>query len=128
MAVQYSIREGILTMEFIGLYEPQDVVRQFLEALNDPACPDPVALLVDVSRSESLATRPADEIRKVAEFLGPYAGRIGGRCAVVAPADVQFGLSQMGAVHSERVGVGAQVFRTRDEALQWLKSSSVPQR
>ena len=56
-----------------------------------------------------LATRPAEEIRMVAEFLGPYAARIGGRCAVIAPASVQFGLTQMGAVHAERVG--DEVFR-----------------
>jgi hypothetical protein len=56
----------------------------------------------------------------VAEFLGPYAGRIGGRVAVVAPSDVHFGLSRMGAVHSEQVGVAARVFRTADEALRWL--------
>lgn len=125
MAVQYSIREGVLNMEFIGIYEPQDVVRQFLEAMSDPTCPNPVALLVDVSRSESLATRPAGEIRMVAEFLGPYAERIGGRVAVVAPSDVLYGLSQMGAVYSEAVGVSAQVFRTSDEALKWLGVSPV---
>ena len=123
MAVQYSIREGVLAMEFIGIYESRDVIRRFLDAMSDPTCPNPVALLVDVSRSESLATRPAAEIRMVAEFLGPYADRIGGRVAVVAPSDVHYGLSQMGAVHSEGVGVAARVFRSKDEALEWLGDS-----
>lgn len=122
MGVEYRIADGVLTMTFEGIYEPRDVVNRFLEAMSDPACPRPVALLVDVSRSESLATRPAMEIRSVAEFLGPYADRIGGRCAVVAPSDVHFGLSQMGSVHTERVGVTSRVFRTRDEALAWLRA------
>jgi hypothetical protein len=126
MAVQYSIREGVLTMELAGTYEPKDVVSRFLEAIAEPDCPRPAMLLVDVSRSESLATRSAADIRMVAEFLGPYAERVGGRCAVVAPSDVQFGLSQMGAVYSQGVGVSAQVFRTREDALAWLKSSPVP--
>jgi hypothetical protein len=56
----------------------------------------------------------------VAEFLGTYAERIGGRCAIVAAADVLFGLSQMGAVFSERVGVTTRVFRTIAEATEWL--------
>lgn len=120
MAVQYSIREGLLTMELIGIYESRDVIRRFLDAMSDPECPSPVALLVDVSRSETLATRPAGEIRMVAEFLGPYADRIGGRVAVVASSDVHYGLSQMGAVHSERAGVAARVFRSTDGALRWL--------
>lgn len=127
MAVQYSIHQGVITMEFVGIYEPRDVIRRFLDALSDPACPTPAALLIDVSRSESLATRPAADIRMVAEFLGPYADRIGGRCAVVAPTDVHFGLSQMAAIHSEGVGVAAQVFRTAEEALKWLNTRSGPQ-
>jgi hypothetical protein len=125
MAVQYSIRGSVLTMEMVGTYEPQDVTRAFLEALADPACPNPVALLVDVSRSESLSTRPAAEIRKVAQFLGPYVNRIGAHVAVVATADLHFGLSRMGAAHSETVGVVAEVFRTTAEALTWLKRPSV---
>jgi hypothetical protein len=127
MAVQCSVHEGVITMEFVGIYEPRDVIDRFLGALSDPACPTPALLLMDVSRSDSLATRPAADIRKVAEFLGPYAERIGGRCAVVAPTDAHFGLSQMGAVHSEGVGVTARVFRTTEEALGWLKGTSAPQ-
>jgi len=126
MAVHYSIREGVLTLELAGTYESREVVRQFLEALSDPACPMPVVLLIDVSRSESLATRPAEEIHMVAEFLGPYTDRIGGRCAVVTPSDVHFGLSQMGAVRSEAMGVSARVFRTAGEALAWLSATAVP--
>ena len=122
MGVEYRIAEGVLNMTFEGAYESKDIVNRFLEAMSDPDCPRPVALLIDVSRSESLASRPAIEIRSVAEFLGPYADRIGGRCAIVAPSDVHFGLSQMGSVHSERVGVTSHVFRTRGDALAWLRT------
>jgi hypothetical protein len=124
MGVEYQIQDGVLMMTFAGTYQPEDVTERFLAALHDSACPSPVALLIDVTRSEVLAERPAAEIRRVAEFLGPYSERIGGRCAVVAPADVLFGLSQMGSVHTERVGVTSRVFRGRDEALAWLKGMS----
>jgi hypothetical protein len=124
MGVEYQIQDGVLIMTFAGTYQPEDVTERFLAAIQDPACPRPVALLIDVTRSEVLAERPAAEIRRVAEFLGPYSERIGGRCAVVAPADVLFGLSQMGSVHTERVGVTSRVFRGRDEALAWLKGMS----
>jgi hypothetical protein len=120
MPVQYSLQERVLIIEATGAYEPQDIIRAFLDGLRDPSCPQPVGLLLDVTHSKSLATRPAAEIRGVAEFLGPYAERIGGRCAVVAPSDVAFGLSQMGAAYSRGVGVEARAFRSRDEALQWL--------
>ena len=123
MSVEYQIEDGVLMMSFVGQYAPEDVTERFLAAMKDPACPTPVAMVVDVSRSDALATRPAVEIRRVAEFLGPYADRIGGRCAVIAPADVQFGLSQMGSVHTERVGVTSRVFRSHEDALPWLKSA-----
>jgi hypothetical protein len=126
MAVQYAIGEGVLRLELVGEYEPMDVVRVFLEALSQPGCPIPVALLIDVTSSQSLASRPAAEIRKVAEFLGPYAHRIGGRCAVVATEDVHYGLARMGASHSERVGVATQVFRTTEDALKWLRTTPEP--
>ena len=126
MAVIYSIKDGLLTLVLDGAYPALDVPERFLEALADPACPRPVALLVDVSRSESLATRSVAEIRMISEFLGPYAERIRGRCAVLAPADVQFGLCQMGSVYCENVGVTAAVFRTSEEALAWLNATSAP--
>jgi len=127
MSVTYSIQDGILTMELAGTYLSADVIRQFLKALNDPKCPPRVALLVDVTRSESLAKRPTDEIRMVAEFLGSYAERIAGRCAVVAAPDVHYGLSQMGSVFSEAVGVTTRVFRTTSEAIDWLTTTPAQQ-
>lgn len=124
MAVSYSIHGDVLTMRMVGSYEAVEVPNVFRAALADPGCPVPVGLLVDVSQSTSLPGRSAADIRMISEALGPHAGRIGGRCAVVAPSDVQFGLSQMGAVHSANVGVTVRVFRTTEQALEWLVSPS----
>ncbi len=126
MAVTYRIVGDLLEMAFVGDYLPDDIPRQFLAALNDPACPKRVALFVDVTRSTSLAARSSEDIKRVAEFLGPYSDRIGGRCAVLATEDIHFGLSRMGSVYSAGVGVETRVFRDRDEALAWLKSPREP--
>src|SRR5262245_12075658 len=122
MPVTYTIEDGILTLVPSGIYATQEVAQTFLAALKDPACPHEVGFLLDVTQSESLASRPAGDIRLIAEMLGPYAPRIRSRVAVVASKDVHFGLSQMGAVYSRGVGVDAKVFRTRAEATEWLKS------
>ena len=122
MPVTYAYHSEILLIEAIGGdYSPEDLPRTFVAALGDPAATMPVALLLDVTRSTVLATRRPDQIRYVAEFLKPYAERIGRRCAVVASEDVHFGLARMGSVFAEGVGVEAQVFRTMDEAVEWLK-------
>lgn len=120
MAVSYSLKGSLLQLDLEGTYAPEDVARQFLAGLADPACPDPVSLLVDVRRSESLGARSPGQIRYVAEFLGTYAKRIGGRCAVIAVEDIHFGLGRMGSVYSEGVGVEAAIFRDEDAARQWL--------
>lgn len=70
-----------------------------------------------------LATRPTDEIIRVAEYVGPYKDRVL-RCAVLASSDVHFGLGRMGAVYSEAKGVVTSVFRDHDEALAWLRNDT----
>lgn len=124
MPVSYEIRDAVLRMNLEGEYEPEDILRTFLAAMADPSCPKPVALLVDVSRSESLGKRAPGEIKTVAEALGPFAKRIGGRCAVVAIDDLHFGLTRMGSAYSGGVGVDVQVFRDPDAALSWLATDA----
>jgi len=119
MAVTYSFEDGLVKLDCVGVYPSAEVLVKFLSALEDPGCPARFGLLFDVSRSESLRSRPVDEIKTVAEFLGPHAERVE-RVAVVAGAEAQFGLSQMGAVYSEDVGIETRVFRSEDAAREWL--------
>lgn len=122
MSVHYTLEQGVLTIVAEDVYEPQEIVRAFLDGLADPACPPRIGLLLDVSHSKSLATRPAEDIRRVAEFLGGYSDRIRGRAAVVAPTNVLFGLSQIGAVSGLAVGIDTRVFRDPSTARAWLAS------
>ena len=120
MPVRYEINENVLRMDLEGEYEPEDILRTFLDALADPRCPKQVALLVDVTRSAVLAKRAPGEIQTVAEALGPFSERIGGRCAVIASDELHFGLTRMGSAYTGGVGVDAQIFRDRESALTWL--------
>ncbi len=120
MPVSYSLTGSLLQLNLEGHYEPHDIIAAFLKGLADPQCPPRVALLLDVTRSESLEKRTPHEIRHVAEFLGPYADRLGARCAVVATKDIHFGLSSMGSAYTENVGVEAAVFRDTESAVLWL--------
>ena len=120
MPVTYAWGGALLRMNLVGTYEPEDILREFVTALADMSGAEKVALLVDTTKSEVLGTRTPGQIRLVAQALAPYSERIGGRCAVVATEDIHFGLSRMGSVYSESVGVETEVFRTEDEALAWL--------
>jgi len=48
----------------------------------------------------------------------------GGRIAVIAPKDLQFGMARMSEAYTEMESApfSFRAFRSRDEALQWLKS------
>jgi len=120
MPASYKLKGDLLRMELVGATEPDDVIATFVQAINDPNCPDPVSLILDVRQSHTLETQSVPEIRRVAEYLGPYAKRIGGRAAVVAASDVHFGLSRLGSVYSETVGVEVEVFRDLESAVTWL--------
>ena len=120
MPVTYSIDGDLVRLNLEGQYQPSDVIKQFEAALADPRCPEEFSFLIDASKSESLDKRSPADIRGVAEYLGPYRRRVRGRCAVVAVSDLHFGLSRMGSVYSEGVGVESQVFRTVPEAMEWL--------
>lgn len=60
-------------------------------------------------------------IRRAAK-LG--AARKGGRTAIVAPEDAQYGLGRMSEVYAEIEGApfSLRVFRSREDALAWLTS------
>jgi len=120
MPVLHAWEGPLLRMSLVGTYEPEDIIRQFEAALAEAPPSDKIALLVDTTRSEVLGTRSPSQIRLVAHALAPYSERIGGRCAIVATEDIHFGLSRMGSVYSESVGVETEVFRTEEEALIWL--------
>ena len=120
MAVTYSLTGPLLKLTLQGEYDPGDIIAQFLAGLADPKCPEKISLLVDVTQSDSLETRAPQDIRRVAEYLGPYRDRIGGRCAVVASRDLHFGLSSMGSAYVESLGIEASIFRDMKSALDWL--------
>ncbi len=120
MPVRYSLEGRLFRMSFSGGYTPEEVKQAFDAALADPALPDDARFLMDVTESTSLATRPADEIQGVADFLGPRASRVGWRCAICAPEPVEFGPMRMARVFGEAHGVETEVFSSLGEALGWL--------
>lgn len=121
MSASYRLQEDVVTVTVEGVTAPDAVIKCFHEALDDETVPDEFFLLVDVRKSTSLATRPTQDIIRVAEYIGPFQDRIK-RCAVLATEKVHFGLSRLGAVYSETAGVMTSVFRDEDEAIAWLHS------
>ena len=124
MAVTYSFHGNILKMSFEGIYPSQAIIDSFEKALADPAFPpENTRLLLDVNRSESLADRPVDDLRRVADYFAQNADRVGRRCAIVAESAVHFGLMRMAVVFAEMYDAQARVFKNEEEAVLWLNQS-----
>lgn len=121
MSVSYSFEGNIIIMRLEGVYPPDAITEAFDRALADPGFPaENARLLMDVNRSESLADRPVEDLRRVAEHFAERADRVGNRCAIVAKSSVHFGLMRMAVVFAELREAEARVFKNEREATLWL--------
>lgn len=120
MPVSYGIAGDRFHLVMEGSYSPADIKQVFLRALEDPAFPERPRFVFDVSRSDVLAERSADQIRAMVRFLSENAERFGRRCAVVVSRPVQYGLSRMGTAFVGSDDVEVEVFTDIDDAFAWL--------
>lgn len=82
----------------------------------------------DISES-SLGQLTSEHIRSIAELVHMYAeARIGGKTAIVAPADLEYGISRMLSILAELIDIpfDTQTFRTLSEATEWMGVDKLP--
>jgi hypothetical protein len=109
----------LVVLEAVGSVPLDEYIAVLDEALSRPDCPRPAGLLADSSRSS--AVRSTAEMRRLADHLSQVVGRVP-FVAVVAPRDVQFGLTRMVSVFLDRGGPETEAFRSVAEAQAWLVS------
>ena len=77
-------------------------------------------------RQAKLTNLKSSDIESITALIGQYThrfeGRKGGKSAVVASSDLQYGLSRiLGALYEiENFPTQLKIFRIMDEAIQWL--------
>jgi hypothetical protein len=120
MPVSYEFDGSMLALRMVGSYEPADVRKAIADALREAGGRELTGLLFDVTASDALARRSANEVRAMAAFLAHVAPSFGNRIALVATNDVGYGLMRLGAVDLESAGVAPYVFRDVAAALAWL--------
>lgn len=97
----------------------EEVLGHFRTLRQDPACPDRLHVLLDLSDTSSLPD--AGQIRTVSDTIGDIRDVVQFQlCAVVVRRDALFGMARMFAVFAEQYFRAVQVFRTTDDAEQWL--------
>lgn len=120
MPVRFDINDGVIALHMIGTYETAQIETTLLEALGQPQSSEPIGLLFDVSESESLKTRRAEQVTAMGYFLASHSHRFGRRLALVGSGDFSFGMMRLGNVVLEQEGVTSEVFRNEHEGREWL--------
>ena len=78
------------------------------------------------ARSAKMSQLKSEEAAKITGFIGQYKHRfeerIGGKAAIVASSNLQYGLSRILGTFYEMEGFPTQlkIFRIMDEAVKWL--------
>lgn len=123
MPITYHIdgAKRLIHTRCVGPVTPVDVSEHFAVLIEDPACPDQLDVLLDLSEMTSLPA--SDQLRDVTLTIARIRERVRfGRCAIIAPQDALFGMSRMFAVYAEEYFVAAQVFRAMHDGALWLES------
>jgi hypothetical protein len=96
-----------------------EVREHFVSLTQDPACPDHLDVLLDLS--EMTTVPQSGQLRVVAADIARIRPKITfGSCAIVAPDIAVFGMSRMFEVFAEKYFDATHVFRSEAEATGWL--------
>ena len=120
MAIEHRREGNVAVVTARGRYSMAELRTSIDDALDAFGDDVSAGLLFDLTGSESLGDRSAEDLRAMAIFLASRGSRFSSRLAMVAVTDVAYGLMRMGAVTAESQGIAAHVFRDYGSARRWL--------
>jgi hypothetical protein len=121
LTVQYQIDRSIrrITMRAFAEVVIEEVLAHFDELSADPSYEPELDVLLDLVDCETLP-----EIEQIRSAAGRVTADLSslrfGRLAVVVVSDALFGMVRIFHTLSEAAFSDAQIFRDRDQVLQWL--------
>jgi hypothetical protein len=127
MTVQYRIDPSIrrITTRGFGEVTLDEVLEHFDELSADPAFEPGLDVLLDVVDCKTLPG--PDEVRSAAMRVTADLSTFRfSRLAILVASEALFGMMRMFHTFSESAFSEAQMFRDRDEALQWLARTDPP--
>jgi hypothetical protein len=124
MTIHYRIdaSSNRITTRVLGEVTIDEALQHFDELSVDPSYEPGLDALLDLIDCETLLD--VDKIRTAAARVTADLSTLRfGRLAIVVASDALFGMLRMFHTLSESAFSEAQIFRDRDEALQWLGES-----
>lgn len=123
MPVTYYFDGNILVMRMAGEYLLVEIRIALSAALDEAESRIVTGLLLDLSDSQSIATRSLGDITSIVGFLAYHAQSYGRRAALVASTDVAYGVLRLTDVDFESAGVDSRLFRSVEDGLSWLRAA-----
>jgi hypothetical protein len=120
MPVTYRFDLNVIVIELIGQYSIDDLRTAVLKSFNDPQCPKNPALIIDLSKSQSIYQRSSKSVNAMVTFITSFGKKFNNRLAIVVPDDVTYGFMRMSSVPADSYGIDVKIFRTYGEARKWL--------
>ena len=121
MPVTYTIDQArkLIHTRCIGDVTLLEVIDHFDELVRDPSCPDRLDVLLDLT--EQTLIPASSQLRLVTRKIEEVSSRIRfGRCAIVAPGNVLYGMLRVFAALTEGQFGAVRVFRDTGTARIWL--------
>lgn len=119
MPVLADYTAELITLRLIGEYSVEELREAFYAALPTP---DAVSggLLIDVTQSVSIRTRPSGDVRGMSRWWAARRQIFHGRLAMVADGTVEFGMTRLAELEADSYGLTVAVFRDVAEARAWI--------
>ena len=122
MPATYRFDANIIIIEMFGEYSMNDVRTTILNSISNSMGKGNSFLLFNFGESRSMYVRSSEEINTMVNFITSLANRFNNRLAFVSSYDLPYGLMRFVSVKSGSCGIDSEVFRTYDEAREWLLS------
>ncbi len=126
MAEIKTVISGEVTMrKIVGVVTADELLNAVLDAYAGHITKD---VVWDLSTG-SVGQLTSDDLRAIADLVRTHAyTRVGGKTAIVAPADLEYGISRMLSTFGELIDLplDTQVFRTLSEAAKWIGVDKLP--
>lgn len=120
--VSFEVDGGVIFLRMAGAYSMTELRDAVVAALDAPESANAIGMVLNVSESEALKTRTADDVTSMGYFLASKSDRFSRRIALVASEDFRFGMMRLGSAALEQLRVDNQVFRTEAEGINWLRT------
>ena len=122
MTVEYEFREKLklVIVHIADTVTFEQVVAHLKSLSEDPRYRPPMNKLVDFRkcRKYDLTREQAEKFATLNRELSDFF--LNEKCAIVAPGDLEYGMSRVHEMYTSGSGLDIQVFRKMPDALDWL--------